>query len=80
MPRLSRHHPTVEVRVADVCLDQRDTVALAGLIRALVATAAGEWQAGEPPAPVRTELLRLATWRAGKSGGRRGGLPAAVSS
>lgn len=66
--RLSHHHPTVEVRVADVCLDRDDAVLLAALIRALVETAAREWQAGQPPVPVRTELLRVARWRAGKSG------------
>lgn len=66
--RLSRHHPTVEVRVADVCLDHGDAVLLAALVRALVETAAREWEAGTPPEPVRTELLRVATWRAGKSG------------
>ena len=37
--RLSPRHPTVEVRVADVCLDVADAVVLAGLVRALVVTA-----------------------------------------
>lgn len=66
--RLSRQHPTVEVRVADVCLVSDDAVVLAGLVRALVDTAARSWRAGVPAAPVRTELLRLASWRAGRSG------------
>ncbi|MDQ3764519.1 MAG: glutamate--cysteine ligase [Actinomycetota bacterium] len=66
--RLSRKHPTVEVRVADVCLIPDDAVLLAALGRALVETAARSWRAGAPPAPVRTELLRLASWRAGRSG------------
>lgn len=66
--RLSREHPTVEVRVADVCLDADDAVLLAALVRALVETAARSWRAGVPPAPLRTELLRLAGWRAGRSG------------
>ncbi len=66
--RLSRLHPTVEVRVADVCLVADDAVLLAGLVRALVDTAARSWRAGVPAAPVRTELLRLASWRAGRSG------------
>jgi carboxylate-amine ligase len=70
--RLSRHHQTVEIRIADVCLDHRDTVLLAALTRALVETAARAWRAGELVAPVRTELLRVATWRAGKSGLRAG--------
>ncbi|MFD0691304.1 carboxylate-amine ligase [Actinomadura fibrosa] len=66
--RLSRHYPTVEIRVADVCLDAADTVLMAALIRALVATAAESWRAGEPPDPVRTDVLRLAMWRASRSG------------
>jgi carboxylate-amine ligase len=66
--RLSPKHPTVEVRVADVCLFPDDAVLLAALVRALVETAAKAWRAGEPPAPLRTELLRLATWRASRSG------------
>ncbi|GAA1543952.1 glutamate--cysteine ligase [Actinomadura kijaniata] len=68
--RLSRHYPTVEIRVADVCLDADDTALMAALVRALVDTAADEWRAGLPPDPVRTELLRLAMWRASRSGMR----------
>ena len=66
--RLSRHYPTVEVRIADVCMVADDAVLLAALVRGLVETAAREWRAGEPPRPVRLELLRLATWRASRSG------------
>jgi carboxylate-amine ligase len=66
--RLSRHHPTVEIRVADVCLRSADTVLVAALVRALVDTAARAWRAGEPPDPVRTDLLKLAMWRASRSG------------
>ncbi|QXJ24918.1 glutamate--cysteine ligase [Actinomadura graeca] len=66
--RLSRRYPTVEIRVADVCLDADDTVLMAALIRALVGTAADAWRRDEPPDPVRTDLLRLATWRASRSG------------
>ena len=66
--RLSREHPTVEVRVPDVCLLADDAVLLAALSRALVETAARSWRAGVPPAPIRTEVLRLASWRAARSG------------
>jgi carboxylate-amine ligase len=66
--RLSEENPTVEVRVADVCLVADDAVLLAALVRALVETAARSWRAGFPPAPLRTELLRLASWRASRSG------------
>jgi carboxylate-amine ligase len=66
--RLSRQHPTVEMRIADVCLLVDDAVLLAALARALVETAARSWRAGVPPEPVRTEVLRLAGWRAARSG------------
>lgn len=66
--RLSARHPTVEVRVADVCLDPEHAVALAGLVRALVENAAQEWREGRPPAPVPTSMLRLAMWSASRYG------------
>lgn len=66
--RLSRSYPTVEIRVADVCLQPDDTVLLAALARALVETAARQWRAGIPPVPVPAAVLRLATWRASRSG------------
>jgi carboxylate-amine ligase len=58
----------VEIRVADVCRDPRDTLLLAVLARGLVETAAREWAAGRPAAGTRVEMLRLAAWRAGRSG------------
>jgi carboxylate-amine ligase len=66
--RLSATWPTVEVRVADVALRVEDAVLLAGLVRGLVDTAAEEWRAGEPAPDVRTEVLRVAGWRAARSG------------
>ncbi|SCE36418.1 carboxylate-amine ligase [Streptomyces sp. DfronAA-171] len=66
--RLSHHWPTVEIRVADVCLDPRTPVLLAALSRALVDTAAREAADGVPPAPVPTSVLRLASWQAARSG------------
>ena len=52
LARLSPRYPTVEVRVADVCLDAGTAVLLAGLTRALVATALAEARRGTPvPAP-----------------------------
>jgi carboxylate-amine ligase len=66
--RLSRRYPTVEVRVADVCTDVDDAVLVAALCRALVDTAAAEWRAGVPPAAVASTVLRLASWRASRSG------------
>jgi len=46
--RLSPRYPTVEVRVADACLDVGTAVLLAGLTRALVATALAEARQGTP--------------------------------
>jgi carboxylate-amine ligase len=66
--RLSHHYPTLELRVADVCLSVDDSVLLAALARALVSTAADQWAAGEPAPSVRPELLRAATWRASRHG------------
>jgi carboxylate-amine ligase len=66
--RLSATWPTVEVRTADVVLRVEDAVTLAGLVRGLVETAAREAQAGTPPPAVPAQLVRLASWRAGRSG------------
>jgi carboxylate-amine ligase len=66
--RLSRAHPTLEVRVPDVCREPDDAVLIAALVRALVDTGVREWREDRPPDPVRTEVLRLAAWRAGRSG------------
>jgi carboxylate-amine ligase len=61
--RLSRSYPTVEVRVADVCAGIGDTVLVAALARALVATGPETEQRAW-----RSELLRAATWRASRHG------------
>ncbi len=66
--RLSLHYPTLEVRIADICLRHEDAVLIAALVRALVETEARAWQDGMPPRRLRPELLRLAAWRASRSG------------
>ena len=66
--RLSSHYPTVEIRVPDVCTDIADALLIAALARGLVDTAAAEWRAETPPAPVSVGLLRAAAWRAARSG------------
>lgn len=66
--RLSRHYPTVEIRIADVCLWPENTVLLAGIARALVETSARQWREGVPPPDVPAALLRLAGWKAGRWG------------
>lgn len=66
--RLSENYPTLEIRVADVCLHADDAVLLAALARALVDTEVRHWRAGGPVRHQRAELLRLARWRASRSG------------
>jgi carboxylate-amine ligase len=66
--RLSERYPTIEIRIADVCLRTDDAVLVAALARALVETEARAARSGHPTPPARTELLRLAAWRASRSG------------
>jgi glutamate---cysteine ligase / carboxylate-amine ligase len=66
--RLSEKWPTVEVRTADVALRVEDAVTLAGLVRGLVETAARDARAGTSPPAVPAAVLRVAGWRAGRSG------------
>ena len=66
--RLSERYPTIEIRIADVCLRAEDTVLIAALARALVETEARASREARPAPRVRAELLRLAAWRASRSG------------
>ena len=66
--RLSRHYPTVEIRVTDVCPDAADTALIAALCRGLVDTAAAEWSAGDEPPNHAIAMLRLMNWQAGRFG------------
>lgn len=66
--RPSATHPTVEVRVGDVCPTVDDTVLVAGLVRALVATIADEVRAGVPAPQLRDCLVSAAHWRAAHEG------------
>jgi glutamate---cysteine ligase / carboxylate-amine ligase len=66
--RLSEHYPTLEIRVSDVCLYADDAALIAALARALVETEARRWRAGSAVPADRLELLRLASWRASRSG------------
>lgn len=66
--RLSQRYPTVEIRVADVCLHASTAVLVALLARGLVETAAREWRAGREPVDHSVNLLRMAAWQAARSG------------
>ena len=66
--RPSSRYPTLEFRVADVCLTVDEAVLLTGLVRALVRVSVAAIQAGEPaPRPTR-DLLAAARWRAARYG------------
>jgi carboxylate-amine ligase len=60
--------PTLEVRVADVCTEVEDVCLVAGVVRALVETAARRYTADERVPPWRTDLLRAAHWKASRDG------------
>jgi carboxylate-amine ligase len=66
--RLSPSYPTVEVRVADVCLEVEDAVLQAALVRGLAETAIAERGGGNWQVQPRTEQQRIAMWRAARSG------------
>lgn len=66
--RPSTRYPTVEVRVADVCPTVDDTMLVAGLVRALVATAIDDIQAARPAPRARDHLVRAAHWNAAHTG------------
>lgn len=64
--RPSDHYSTLEVRIADVCLDQATAAAIAALTRALVEAAVRD---SHRPAPeISASLLRAWTWMASRSG------------
>ena len=66
--RLSAHLPTLEVRVSDVPATTDETVLLAALVRALVTTALGAIDRGQPVPVLDPALLRAAYWRAARDG------------
>jgi carboxylate-amine ligase len=68
LARLSPYYPTVEVRVADTCLDVGTAVLLAGLTRALVATALAEARRGTPVPPAPTPWINAALVAAARHG------------
>ena len=66
--RLAQRHPTVEIRVCDVCLFSADAVLIAALARALVEESARAWRAGEPAPGATSADLRAASWTASRYG------------
>ncbi len=68
LARLSPSYPTIEVRVADACLDAGTAVLLAGLTRALVATALAEARRGTPAAAAPPRQVAAALAAAARHG------------
>lgn len=64
--RLCDHQPTVEVRVADVCLKAEHAAVIAALVRALVETAIRHGR--DAPSRVSATLLRTWMWQASRYG------------
>ena len=66
--RLSEAFPTLEFRIADVCMTIEETVMLAGLVKALVRTCYEAAIAQQPYPQVKSELLKAAHWTAARYG------------
>ncbi|GGR96850.1 putative glutamate--cysteine ligase 2 [Micromonospora fulviviridis] len=66
--RPSVAYPTVEIRVGDVCPTVDDTVLVAALLRALVATTIDDVRAGRAAPRIRNCLVAAAHWRAAHDG------------
>ncbi|MGF1431427.1 carboxylate-amine ligase [Kitasatospora sp. LaBMicrA B282] len=66
--RPSEQWPTLEVRVADVCVEPETVLLLAALLRALAAVLLAEEARGEPVPQVADVVLRAAHWRAARDG------------
>lgn len=64
--RPSDHQPTLEVRVADVCLKAEHAAVIAAITRALVETAIRNQD--QEPLPVPVTVLRSWTWHASRYG------------
>ncbi|GII23001.1 carboxylate-amine ligase [Planosporangium mesophilum] len=74
--RPSANYPTVEVRIGDVCATPDDTVLVAALVRALVASIIADIEDGRDAPRVPDELLKAAHWRAAHDGLEGGGVDA----
>jgi carboxylate-amine ligase len=64
--RLSERYPTLEVRAPDVQLDAESAITLAGLCRALVATALADGDRRPPNPPA--DVMQAASWHAARHG------------
>ncbi|HVL51085.1 MAG TPA: YbdK family carboxylate-amine ligase, partial [Actinomycetota bacterium] len=67
--RPSNKFNTLEVRIADVCMNVEDSLLVAALIRALCQACHQQAREGVPADELRPELLQAAVWRAARYGG-----------
>ena len=66
--QLSDTCETVDVLIADVCMDAEHAGVLAALTRALVEVMARQWRQGSSPVPASVAQLRTSTWLAALNG------------
>lgn len=66
--RPSAAFETLEFRACDVCLDARDAVTIAGLVRALVVVTSADVAAGRTDPALSQPALESAMWRAARYG------------
>ncbi len=66
--RPSERYPTLEFRIADMCMTIDESVMMAGLARALVRTCYEQTLLDAPYKAVRPEILRAAHWSASRWG------------
>lgn len=66
--RPSNKFDTLEVRIADVCMNVEDSLLIAALIRGLCQACHRQAQEGVPSDEPRQEILQAAVWRAARYG------------
>lgn len=66
--QLSATGETLDVVLADVCMDAGHAAVLAAITRALVEVMARQWREGTPPVPASVPELRTSSWYAAMNG------------
>ncbi|GAA3969242.1 glutamate--cysteine ligase [Actinomadura viridis] len=72
--RPSAHHPTLEIRAADIPMTAAESAAYAALVRALAVSLLPAVERGDPGPVLEPELMRLAYWRAARDGATGAGI------
>lgn len=66
--QMSATGETLDVLLADVCMDAEHAAVLAAITRALVEVMARQWREGIPPVPASVAELRTSSWFAAMNG------------